>query len=48
MISRIHICVTHLHTKDGVADLFISDVKNALTAIMKAPGKPVEGKVCTC
>lgn len=37
-----------MHTKDGVADLFISDVKNALTTIMKAPGKPVEGKVCTC
>uniref|UniRef100_A0A1B6H4D6 sphinganine-1-phosphate aldolase n=1 Tax=Cuerna arida TaxID=1464854 RepID=A0A1B6H4D6_9HEMI len=35
--SGIHICVTHMHTKQGVADRFLSDVKSAVTEIMKLP-----------
>lgn len=44
-IFRIHICVTNMHTKDGVADQFIQDVTSAVTEIMKNPGIPIEGKV---
>ncbi|XP_060525909.1 sphingosine-1-phosphate lyase [Cylas formicarius] len=43
--SGIHICVTLMHTKPGVADKFLNDVKSSLTEIMKDPGVPVEGKM---
>ncbi|XP_031625160.1 sphingosine-1-phosphate lyase [Contarinia nasturtii] len=43
--SGIHICVTMLHTMDGMADKFIKDIKAAVGEIMKNPGKPVEGKM---
>ncbi|KAL1460487.1 hypothetical protein WDU94_012467 [Cyamophila willieti] len=39
----IHLCVTHLHTNPGVADQFISDVKEELAVIMKDPGLQLEG-----
>lgn len=42
----VHICVTLMHTMDGMADKFIKDVKTEVDEIMKNPGKPVEGKVC--
>lgn len=45
LVFRIHICVTLLHTMDGMADVFIKDVKDSVGEIMKEPGKPVEGKV---
>lgn len=44
-ICSIHLCVTHLHTKPGVADKFLTDVRNSLDEILKNPEKPVEGKV---
>jgi hypothetical protein len=34
-----------MHTADGVADRFISDVEEELALIMKDPNKPIEGKV---
>jgi hypothetical protein len=37
-----------MHTADGVADRFLSDVKEELTVIMKDLSKPVEGKVSAC
>jgi len=40
----LHLCVTYMHTGDGVADRFLSDVKEELAIIMKDPNKPVEGK----
>ncbi|KAG5672948.1 hypothetical protein PVAND_003035 [Polypedilum vanderplanki] len=43
--SGMHICVTLMHTKDGVADNFIKDVETFVKEIMKDPGKPVEGKM---
>lgn len=43
--SGIHICVTLMHTKPGVADNFINDVETFVKEIMKNPGKPVEGKM---
>lgn len=42
----IHLCVTYLHTKDGVADKFLSDVSSVLSKLLLDPGKVVEGKVC--
>lgn len=43
--SAIHICVTHLHTKPGVADRFLNNVKEEINVIMKKPSAPVEGKM---
>lgn len=34
-----------MHTADGVADRFLSDVEEELAIIMKDPTRPVEGKV---
>lgn len=42
---RIHICVTLMHTKNGLADKFLDDVKANVEELMKNPKKPVEGKV---
>lgn len=44
-IFSIHICVTLLHTKQGLADKFIDDVTVEVATLMKDPTKPVEGKV---
>jgi len=41
----IHICVTHVHTKPGVADQFLEDVNTALKTIMETRDIPVKGKV---
>lgn len=43
--SGLHLCVTHVHTQPGVADQFVSDIRNAVTEIMKTPQAPVEGKM---
>lgn len=43
--SGIHICVTHLHTKPGVAFKFTSDVRECIENIMKCPTEPVEGQM---
>lgn len=42
---RIHICVTMMHTMDGMADKIIKDITAAVGELMKNPEKPVEGKV---
>lgn len=39
----LHICVTHIHTQDGVADRFVSDIEDALIEILKNPELAVEG-----
>lgn len=43
--SGIHICVTDMHTKPGVADKFLADVRSCTAEIMKDPGQPVQGKM---
>ncbi|XP_058454039.1 sphingosine-1-phosphate lyase-like [Malaya genurostris] len=43
--SGIHICVTYMHTQDGIADKFINDVRSKVALIMRNPEKPVEGKM---
>ncbi|XP_011641639.1 sphingosine-1-phosphate lyase, partial [Pogonomyrmex barbatus] len=41
----IHICVTHVHTKPGIADQFIEDLKTELKIIMESRDTLVEGKL---
>lgn len=43
--SGIHICVTYMHTLDGVAQNFINDVTSCVAEVMKDPGQIVEGKM---
>lgn len=45
IIYRIHICITHLHTKPGVASLFIEDLRQELIEILKTPNVELTGKV---
>ncbi|XP_044159022.1 sphingosine-1-phosphate lyase 1 [Bufo gargarizans] len=41
--SSIHICLTLLHTKPGVAQLFVKDVRDSLSVIMEDPGAKATG-----
>ena len=43
--AGIHICVTHMHTQNGIADKFVADVRSKVALIMQNPEKPVEGKM---
>lgn len=43
--SGIHICVTYMHTKKGVAEAFVHDVEVELAKLLLEPGKPAEGKM---
>nr|CAD7434007.1 unnamed protein product [Timema monikensis] len=43
--KQIHLCVTYMHTMNGVADRFIADVEEEVALIMKDPGKEVDGKL---
>ncbi|XP_073993913.1 sphingosine-1-phosphate lyase isoform X1 [Rhodnius prolixus] len=43
--SGIHLCVTHMHTQEGVADNFIKDVKTIVSELLKEPFLKVEGKM---
>lgn len=45
---RIHICITHLHTKPGVASLFVEDVRQELNELLKTPHVELSGKVINC
>ncbi|XP_048419427.1 sphingosine-1-phosphate lyase 1 [Stegostoma tigrinum] len=42
--SSIHICVTLLHTKDGVADQFVEDLRESVAEIMKNPDEKTTGR----
>lgn len=44
-VHRVHICVTHAHTQEGVAERFIADVTDTAALCMKDAGGPVQGKV---
>lgn len=41
--SSIHICVTMLHTQQGVAEQFVGDVKREVAIIMKNPKEKTTG-----
>ena len=41
--SSIHICITLRHTKEGVAQQFVDDIKECVTIIMQNPQKEVTG-----
>ncbi|XP_078055486.1 sphingosine-1-phosphate lyase 1 isoform X2 [Mustelus asterias] len=42
--SSIHICVTLLHTRNGVADQFVTDVRESVVEIMKNPAEKTTGR----
>lgn len=42
---RIHICITHLHTKPGVASSFVEDLHIELQEILRNPNVELTGKV---
>jgi len=42
--SGLHIAVTLNHTKPGVADRFLNDIKEVAQVLMKNPGQKAEGK----
>ena len=39
----LHICITLLHTRNGMALKFLNDVKECVTLIMKDPNKKISG-----
>jgi len=41
----IHLCITHLHTKPGVASLFVEDLRIELNEILKTPDVELTGKM---
>ncbi|XP_041970535.1 sphingosine-1-phosphate lyase [Aricia agestis] len=43
--SGVHICVTHTHTRDGVAARFVSEVRDATRACLAEGSEPVQGKM---
>lgn len=43
--SGIHICITFMHTRDGVADELLKDIREQVEIIMRDPKQPVEGKM---
>lgn len=43
--SGVHICITYMHTKEGVADKLMKDVVEQVEIIMRDPKQPVEGKM---
>lgn len=43
--SGIHLCVTYMHTLDGIAQKFIDDVTSSVAEVMMNPGQIVEGKM---
>lgn len=43
--SGIHLCVTYMHTREGVAEAFVSDVRTELARLMLDPSRPTEGKM---
>ncbi|XP_078387058.1 sphingosine-1-phosphate lyase 1 isoform X1 [Cetorhinus maximus] len=42
--SSIHICVTLLHTRNGVADKFVEDLRQSVAEIMKNPDEKTTGR----
>jgi sphinganine-1-phosphate aldolase len=39
LVKGLHIAVTRMHTKPGVAERFVADVRKAVQSIMKSPNK---------
>ena len=45
LFCSIHICVTYLNTQEGVADLFVKDVRECTAEILKDPVVKTSGMV---
>ncbi|XP_076075219.1 sphingosine-1-phosphate lyase 1-like [Mytilus galloprovincialis] len=41
--NSVHLCVTYVHTHEGVAERFLGDVENGVTEIMKDPNSEIGG-----
>ena len=41
--SGIHICITQIHTKNGIADNFINDIKMVIAELIKTPYIKTDG-----
>ncbi|ERL90710.1 hypothetical protein D910_08057, partial [Dendroctonus ponderosae] len=41
----LHLCVTLMHTKPGLAQKFLDDTKDSLAEILKDPAVPVQGRM---
>lgn len=41
----IHLCVTHLHTREGVAEKFVTDVEEIVDMLLKNPQEDLKGKM---
>lgn len=44
-LPSIHLCITQLHTKPGVAEQFLKDVKDGIEDIMKDLNAKTTGMV---
>ena len=45
LLHSIHLCVTYLHTLEGVADRFLDDMRETVAEIMKNPKDDDAGSV---
>ena len=41
----VHLCVTYIHTQDGIDERFLNDVQDAVTEIQKDPNAEIGGMV---
>ncbi|CAC5409394.1 SGPL1 [Mytilus coruscus] len=41
--NSVHLCVTFVHTHEGVAERFLGDVQNGVTEILKDPNSEIGG-----
>ena len=46
IVYSIHIAVTMLHTKPGVVERLLNDIRECVQEIMKNPDAKCEGTVC--
>ena len=45
-VFSVHLCCTLVHTKEGVADRFVQDVRECTAKIMEDPKAAAGGQVC--
>lgn len=45
MNFSIHLCITYLHTREGVAERFLDDMRETVAEILQNPKTEIEGSV---
>ncbi|VDM04565.1 unnamed protein product [Schistocephalus solidus] len=43
--SAVHLCVTDMHTREGVAEAFLADLEEAARTLLKSPKQSSSGMV---